>query len=83
MVIEKHLKQVCVNHGITIRKKNTISVLNDALKDNEVLSMPNWRFVQHLGDIRNLCDHAKEREPKQEEIDDLLAGTRKVLKTIF
>jgi hypothetical protein len=48
-----------------------------------VTTVPQWRFIQHLGDIRNLCDHAKEREPTKEEIEDLVAGTEKVLKTIF
>jgi hypothetical protein len=48
-----------------------------------VTTVPQWRFIQHLGDIRNLCDHAKEREPTKEGIEDLVAGTEKVLKTIF
>ena len=84
VVIEKHLKQVCGAHGITVRKKHpAISDYNDLLKGNGTISVPQWRFVQHLADIRNLCDHAKEREPSREEIDDLLGGTAKVLKTIF
>ena len=84
VVIEKHLKQVCDAHGIVIRKKNpTISDLILALKDKDSISVPQWRFVQHLADIRNLCDHAKGKEPKKDEIDDLLSGTDKVLKTIF
>ena len=83
VVIEKHLKQVCANHNVKLgKKKLTIAVLNDALKDQGVLPIPNWRFVQHLGDIRNLCDHAKVQEPTKDQINDLVAGTRKVLKTI-
>ena len=84
VVIEKHLKQVCQNHGIVIRKKNpTISVFNQALKDNNSITVPQWRHIQLLADIRNLCDHDKEKEPEKNELDDLISGTDKVLKTIF
>ena len=83
VVIEKHLKQVCKNHNITIRKKRpTISDLNQILKDNNLISIPQWRFVQLLADIRNICDHHTEKEPQKDDIDELLSGTDKVLKTI-
>ena len=84
VVIEKHLKQVCETHAVVIKKRNPgISDFIQALKDKDVVSVPQWRFVQHLADIRNVCDHAKGREPEEGEIDDLLLGTEKVLKTIF
>lgn len=84
VVIEKHLQQVCGTHGVTTRKKNPgISDLNQALRDKDVLTVPQWRFIQHLADIRNLCDHAKGKEPTKDEIEDLLSGTEKVLKTVF
>lgn len=84
VVIEKHLLQVCNVHSITLRKKNLgISDLNQALRDNDTITVPQWRFIQHLADIRNICDHAKGREPTKEEIEDLLLGTEKVLKTVF
>ena len=84
VVIEKHLRHVCDTHGVVIRKKNPgISDLNQTLKEKDVISVPQWRYVQHLADIRNICDHAKGREPRKDEIDDLLDGTAKVLKTVF
>lgn len=84
VVIEKHLAQVCDTYSITIRKKNPgISDLNQALRDNDAITVPQWRFNQHLADIRNLCDHSKGREPTNEEIEDLLSGTEKTLKTVF
>jgi hypothetical protein len=84
VVLEKHLRQVSDAHSIIIRKKNPgISDLNQALKDKDFISVPQWRFIQHLADIRNLCDHAKGKEPTKDEIEDLLAGTEKVLKTVF
>ena len=84
VVIEKHLKQVCDTHRISIKMRNpTISDLNQNLKDGEIISTPQWRFIQRLADIRNICDHAKNKEPEKEEVDDLVSGTDKVLKTIF
>ena len=84
VVLEKHLKQVSITHAIAIRKKRpTISDYNQALKDNNVIDLAQWRRVQLLADIRNTCDHAREKEPTAEDIDDLISGTNKVLKTIF
>lgn len=58
VVLERHLAEVCDNHAIKIAKKApAISDLNDALKGADVIDIPTWRSVQHLADIRNLCDH--------------------------
>jgi len=84
VVVEKHLGQVCRNHSVKITKKDpTISDLNDLLKGAGVIQLPEWRFIQHLADLRNLCDHNKNVEPTQEQITDLLDGTAKVTKTLF
>lgn len=84
VVLERHLKHVCDNHRIVIKKKHYgIADCNEALKNNDIIDVVSWRFIQHLADIRNLCDHAKEREPKQEEVFDLIAGVEKVIKTVF
>jgi hypothetical protein len=64
VVLERHLPQVCDNHSIKIAKRSpVISDLNNALKEANVIDVPLWRFVQHLADIRNLCDHNKTKEP--------------------
>ncbi len=84
VVIEKHLAQICANHNITVSKKNpTIADFNDLLKSSTVTEIAMWRFIQHLADLRNLCDHNKEKEPSNENIDDLISGTEKITKTIF
>ena len=84
VVLERHLKEVCINHGLTFRKRAPqISDLNEALKGGNVIDIPQWRFIQHLGDLRNLCAHDKISEPKPGQVDDLLAGVAKVTKTIF
>jgi len=84
VVLEKHLAQVADTHNIQIRKKHpAISDLNDALKRGNVLDVPAWRRIQRLGDIRNLCDHSKQRDPTNEEITELIDGTEKLTKTLF
>jgi hypothetical protein len=84
VVIEKHLGQVVINHSLNIRKQHpTISDFNDLLKANAVLDVPAWRNVQRLGDLRNLCDHNKHRDPTKEEIQELIDGIEKLTKTLF
>ncbi|MDR2893827.1 MAG: hypothetical protein LBV80_12260 [Deltaproteobacteria bacterium] len=84
VVLEKHLWKVCGIHAINFKKKNpTIADFNDALKDGNVIDIPKWRYVQHLADMRNLCDHAKEREPTKEDVFELIEGVTKVTKTFF
>ena len=84
VVLERHLAQVCDNHGIKVAKKApVISDLNNALKDADVIDVPQWRFVQHLADIRNLCDHNKKTDPTVEQVNDLIAGVQKITKTMF
>jgi hypothetical protein len=84
VLLEKHLAQVCENHDIKITKKHpTIGDLNDHLKNADAIDVPRWRANQHLADIRNLCDHNKAKEPTEEQIQDLIDGVAKVLKTMF
>ena len=84
VVLEKHLRQVCEDRGLKITKKNPgISDLNELLKVNAVIEIPQWRNISMLGDIRNLCDHNKKSEPTNDQVSDLLNGTEKVIKTVF
>jgi hypothetical protein len=41
------------------------------------------RFIQHLADIRNLCGHSRTPEPATEQVNDLIAGCKKVIKSVF
>jgi hypothetical protein len=84
VVLEKHLRQVCEDHKVKLgRTAPTISNLNDALKNAGVIELPDWRFLQHLADIRNLCDHNKGTDPTKEQVGDLIAGVAKTTKTLF
>lgn len=84
VLLEKHLMIVLKNHGLKTTKKHpAISDLNDILKEKEVITVPNWRFIQHLGDLRNMCDHNKEKEPSKNDVNDLIDGVEKIMKTLF
>ncbi len=84
VVLEKHLKTVAKSHSIKISKKTpTINDLNDLLKNNNVIDVAQWRYLQFLGDIRNSCDHDKTPEPTINMLDDFIYGVRKVLKTVY
>lgn len=84
VVLEGHLLQVCKNHKIKVsKKKPTINDFNQPLKDNGVIEISTWRFIQHLADLRNLCDHKKKKNPTETEIEELIKGVEKITKTIF
>ena len=84
VVLERHLKEVCSNHSVAVGKRAPhISDFNDGLKGADVIDIPQWRSIQHLGDLRNLCKHDKELEPTPAQVEDLLAGVAKVTKTIY
>ncbi len=84
VVLERHLMQICSNHKISLPKKYpTINDFNTALKNENVVDTSQWRFIQHLADIRNNCDHSKHEDPSKEEIEDMIKGVEKITKTIY
>jgi hypothetical protein len=84
VILEKHLSQVYIDHEIKGIKKNpSINDFNDILKTNNVIDVPTWRFIQLLGDIRNICDHNKEIEPTKDNVIDLINGVKKIIKSVF
>ncbi|MEP9371172.1 hypothetical protein [Mesorhizobium sp. KR1-2] len=84
VVLEGHLAAVCERHKVPARKKDpAISDLNDALKAASVADVAQWRFIQHLGDLRNKCDHKKASDPTKEEVAELIEGVLKITKTLL
>jgi hypothetical protein len=84
VVLERHLQRAANNHNIVIKKRNpTISDLNDPLKNEGVYDTPLWRKIQLMADIRNICSHNKQREPKREEVEELIEGANSIVKTVF
>jgi hypothetical protein len=83
VVLEGHLAAACEQHKLSTPKHSTISQLNDLLKKSNVTEVATWRFIQHLGDLRNLCDHKKSEDPTKDQIHELVEGARKITKTVF
>lgn len=84
VVLEKHFTNVCLQHGIALKKKSpTINDFNEELKNASIIDLPTWRHIQLLGDLRNLCCHDKSIEPTKEQTNDLLTGTTKIIKTVY
>ncbi len=83
VVLETHLAQVCENRKIKItKKKTTINDYNQKVYENDVIGLKDFRFIQYLADLRNLCDHKKKKEPTREDIEELIKGVEKIIKTI-
>jgi len=86
VVLEGHLRELTEKHQaepkVTGNRKPTIADYNDALKDAEVFDIPTWRGIQRLADIRNLCDHKGDKEPTQDQVEELIDGTDKAIKTL-
>ncbi|WP_242927346.1 hypothetical protein [Pontibacter vulgaris] len=84
VTLETHLGKVCTNHNLKFKKAHpTISDFNEELKKECIIDVPTWRLIQRLGDIRNMSAHPKEREPKADEIEDLIRGTEKLIAELY
>lgn len=84
LVLEKHLVQVCHSHNLKLNKKNpSIADFNDLLKKQEIYDFPQWRLIQYLGQIRDLCCRNKKAAPTADDVTDMIDGVEKVIKTIF
>jgi hypothetical protein len=83
VVLESHLTTIAKHHKLTHGKNPSIADLNDLLKKHDVVDVPTWRFIQRLGDLRNLCDHKKSLDPTKENVSELIEGTKRIIKSIL
>jgi hypothetical protein len=84
VVLEHHLLEVVANRGIKLSKKAPgLGDLSSALKEADVIDTAGWRRLQHLGDLRNKCDHKRAQEPTAEEVKDLIDGVERTIKNLF
>jgi hypothetical protein len=84
VILEKHLDQIRQSHNIKLNKKSpSIADYNDLLKKNDIYDFQQWRLIQYLGQIRDLCSRNKKTAPGAEDISDMIDGVEKVIKTIF
>lgn len=83
VVLEGHFAQIFEKREIKTKKHPTINEYNELLKAEHIISIEVFRFIQYLGDLRNKCDHKKEEEPTKDEINGLVQGVEKIIKTVF
>jgi hypothetical protein len=83
VVLEGHLKKLVSDHSLAFRKTPTLSNLNDALKAAGIYDAPQWRQIQYLTDIRNICSHRDERDPRRDEVEALISEVAKIVKNLF
>jgi hypothetical protein len=83
VVLERQLRKLALKHSVTIpRPEATIRDLNDPLKLGKVYNFETWRKIQQLGDLYHLCSHRRNRDPKPNEVDDLIAGVRLIIQSV-
>lgn len=82
VVLEGHLKMVRDRHDLGKNLK-TITPIIEKLKSEGVIDLPQYRQLQYLGDIRNLCSHKNSDEPTPDQVLELISGTIKSVKNIF
>ena len=84
VVLQQHLNHVCGKHGLKTRKRSPrIGDLGRLLLDGDVIDTPMWRFIQLLDDLTNRCQPSGNGEPTEEDLDDLISGVTKIIKTLF
>ena len=82
VILEEHLQRVARDRKVKVKVNPTIGDLNDPLKQAGVYGTADWRRIQLLGDIRNLCVHKKDVEPTKEQVTDLIEGVNWAVKTV-
>lgn len=83
IVLERHLQEVVASRDVKVKTRPTLGDYIQALKDAEVLTTPDWRRLQHLNELRVKCTHNKGSEPTAEDVNDLIEGVDRTIKTLF
>lgn len=82
VVLEGHLKEIRDKHQLGNNLK-TITPIIDKMKSEGIIDLAQYRQLQYLGDIRNNASHKGTEDPTPDQIEDLIAGTNRVIKNIF
>jgi len=77
VALEKHLVILCQINNVPYDHKDTINPLATNLYSNNVLDISELKKIEHLGSIRNKCDHPK--DIKKLEVRELIDETKKFI----
>jgi hypothetical protein len=82
VVLEEHLQRVARDRQVKVKASPTIGDLNEPLKAAGVYGTAEWRRIQWLADIRNLCAHRKDADPTKEQVTELIDGVNWAVKNV-
>ncbi|MGN8070135.1 hypothetical protein [Mucilaginibacter sp. 22184] len=83
-IIQQHMETLLVKYGLKLAKKSPgLKDYNEILQKAEVYDFGTGRQIQYLIDLRDLCVKTTKKAPTITDIEELLAGTEKVIKTIY
>jgi hypothetical protein len=83
-IIQQHFETLRTKYELKLPKKNpALKDYNELLQNAEVYDFGTGRQIQYLIDLRDLCVKNTKKAPSASEIEDLLVGTEKVIKTIY
>lgn len=83
VILIKHFEQVRNYHQLKIKKNSTINDYNELFKTQSIYSFAAYRQVGYLYEIWFLCCRNKKDMPTTEEVQSLIDGVEKVIKTVF
>ncbi|MCX5891014.1 MAG: hypothetical protein NTY36_16455 [Deltaproteobacteria bacterium] len=81
LVLERHLRMVCIKNGYQ-KIDNRCPEIKDYRKHlllKEIIDYTDNNGIERLATIRNLCCHAKDREPRREEVYELIQGVERII----
>ena len=83
VLLEIHLAKVATKYRVP-NWTNTSGIipLNEALKRGGIYDAEVWRFIQHLGALRQTCVDAAVRDPTVDELTTFIQGVETIRKTV-
>jgi len=83
-IIQQHFETLRNKYELKLPKKTpTLKDYNELLQKAEVYDLGTGRQIQYLIDIRDICVKNTKKAPSVSEIEDLLAGTEKIIRSIY
>jgi hypothetical protein len=84
VIISQHFEQVRQAHQLkATRKTMALKDYNELFSKAEIYEFGVYRQVQYLAEMRDLCVKNKKTAPSAEQIEDMISGTHKIIKTVF
>lgn len=82
VALERHLKTLCEisTPPVEYTIGDTLDPLATKLYKEKHLDLIELKNIQYLASIRNKCDHAKEEDPTEKEVNELIIKTDEFIK---